>query len=78
MLDRDRHAAAVTRIHVALDSIHEALRLTEQAAQSLAGVDEMGASQKSVDAIANQLGHTWFGVCATANRLRRNGRLQLR
>ena len=78
MLDRDRHAAAGTRIHVALDSIQEALRLTEQAAQLLAGVDEMSASQKRLDAVASQLRHTWFGVCATANRLRRNGRLQLR
>jgi len=75
--DRDRQAPAEIRVHVALASIQEALRLLEQATQALCRVDRMIPSARRVGSLSNQLNQTWFAVSAAANRLRRRGHLRL-
>lgn len=75
--DRDRQAPAEIRIHVALDSIQEALRLLEQATQALSRVDRMIPLSSRVGSLSNQLSQTWFAVSAAANRLRRQGHLRV-
>lgn len=71
--DRDRQATTEIRVQVALDSIQEALRLTEQATQALSRVDGMIPEWRRVGSLSDQLRLTWYAVSAGANRLRRKG-----
>ena len=74
----DRQAAPETHVQVALDSIQEAQRLTEQAAQALSQVDGMIHDSRRVGSVSDTLTQTWYAVSAGANRLRRKGRLESR
>lgn len=74
--DRDRHAAAQIRVQVALDSIQEAQRLIQQAAQALSRVDGMIPQSRRVASVSGSLTQTWFAVSAGAIRLRCKGRLE--
>ena len=66
-----RQATAEIRILLARDSIQQALRLIEKAAQALSRVDGMIPERRKVGSLSNQLGQAWFAVSAGANRLRR-------
>ena len=74
----DRRAAAEIHVQVALDSIQEAQRLTAQASQALSRVEEMIPEWRSVGDVSDRLTQTWYAVSASANRLRRKGRLESR
>ncbi len=75
--ERDRQVPGERRVHLALDSIQEALRLLEQATQALSRVDRMIPISRRVGPLSNQLSHAWFAVSAAANRLRRQGHLRV-
>jgi hypothetical protein len=70
-LDRQRQAAAASRVDVALCTIQEAQELIEQARQALSKVAGMGPERKSLACLAGQVTIAWFAVVATANRRRR-------
>jgi hypothetical protein len=74
----DRRAVAEIRVQMALDSIQEARRLIEQAAQALAGVTGMIPACQRVGSIFDWLTQTWYSVSARANRLRCKGHLEAR
>ena len=74
---RDRQAAGEIRVHAALDSIQEALRLLEQATRALSRVDRMIPMSRRVGSLSSQLSHAWFAVSAAANRLRRQRHLRV-
>jgi hypothetical protein len=69
-LDRERQAAAASRVDVALRSIQEAQELIEQAKQELSVVAGMGPQRKKLRCLSTQLTRAWFAVAATANRRR--------
>ena len=69
--DRQRRAAAASRLHLALCSIQEAQELIEQARQLLSTVAGMGPGRKGLGCLSSQLTWAWFAVAATANRHRR-------
>lgn len=75
---RGRQAAAENQLHLALDSIEEAGRLVDQAAQVLSRVEGMIPEWRNLGSISGRLTWAWFAVCAGANRLRRKGCLELR
>jgi len=70
-------AATEIRVHVALDSIQEALRLIEQATQALCRVDGLIPERRRIGSLCDQLTQTWYAVSAGANRLRRHGYLRV-
>lgn len=69
-------AAAEIRVRVALDSIQEAQRLIQQAAQALSRVDGMIPKSRKVASVSDSLTQIWYSVSAGANRLRRKSNFE--
>jgi hypothetical protein len=75
--DRQRQAAAPSRLDLVLCSIQEAHELIEQARQTLSPVASMAPERKRLGCVSRQLTRAWFAVVATANRSRRRSRSAL-
>ena len=67
-LDRERQAAAASRVDLVLCSIQEAQELIEQARQALSTVAGMSPERKRLGCLSSQLTRAWLTVAATANR----------
>lgn len=72
-----RKAAAEARLKAALDSVDEAQRLLEQAAQALCSVSGMVAEWRRVGKLYDQVRRTWYALAGKGGRLRRSGGLLL-
>lgn len=68
---RHRQPPGEIPVHLALDSIQEALRLLDHAAQTLSRVDRMIPMSRKLGSLSNQLSQAWFAVSAAANQLQR-------